>query len=389
MVAVSAPGQWRYALHDLLSREQLVEHLPLDVDPYGLMLGEAGTLSATLHLSDPSIRALRARELILPRRTTLVLLRDETVVWEGIIWTRRRSRGDRSLKLSVSEIRSYFDSHRIFRPLLGYGSAKTLAFTLTDQFDVFRALLTDAQAVTYSGIAVGDLGIEMDTTVMSGVQITLTDTAVSQDAFHGYNWQTYGQALDGLAHSATPFEWRIESYLDNNELRRRLLLGYPQLGVPAGDNNLSFEYPGAIQDYEWPDDGENSANYVSALGNGEGDAMLWAEAYDSTELLGGYPLMETAVSHKDDTSLTILNGRAVADLGQLRGDRSVPSIDLIGYPEVSPGDYIRVRIADEDWWPGSEATPFETTVRVVGLRPTPGSKERTSLIIEEPRDVGS
>jgi len=201
--------------------------------------------------------------------------------------------------------------------------------------------------------------------------------------------QYYGQVLDDLARSANPFEWRIESYLDGDLLRRRLLLGYPRLGVPAGDNNLSFEYPGAIQDYEWPDDGEASANYVAALGSGDGDAMFWAEAYSSEELLGGYPLMERAVSHKDDSSLTILAGNAVADLGQLQGDRTVPSVDLIGFPQIAPGDYIRCRMSDPDWWPDSDATPYEASVRVTGLRITPGSKERTSLVIEEPREVGS
>lgn len=381
-------SEWRYALYDLLTRQQLVEHVPLAVDPYTKMLGEAGTLSATLKLSDPRVRLLRPRELILPRRTTLVLFRDEVVVWEGIIWSRRRRRQDRSLVIAASEIRSYFDKRRLLRPELGYGSAKTLSFTSVDMLDVFRALLIDAQGVAYAGIPVGDIGVEMDTSVLSGVAITRTDTASSQDAYHGYSWQTYGAAFDDLAHSDTPFEWRIDSYLDDTgELRRRLLLGYPQLGVPAADTNLAFEYPGAIQDFEWPDDGEASANYVAALGNGEGDAMRWAEAYDATELLAGYPLAETAVSHKDDTSTTILAGRASADLGQLQGDRTVPSIDLIGYPEVSPGDHIRTRIADEDWWPGSAANPYEASVRVTGLKVTPGAQEKTSLIIEEPRDA--
>lgn len=381
-------SQWRYALYDLLTRTQLVEHVPMDDPPYTKMLGEAGTLSATLSLSDKSVRKLRPRELILPRRTTLVMLRDEQVVWEGIIWSRRRKRSDRSLAINASEIRSYFDKHRLLRPELGYGSAKTLAFTLADQFDVFRTLLADAQNVTYEGLPVGDLGIQMDPTVMSGVAISRLDTTTSQDAYHGYNWQTYGQALDELAHNDTPFEWRIESYLDSEgALQRRLLLGYPHLGVAAGPDNQTYEYPGAIQDYEWPDDGESSANYVAALGAGDGDAMRWAESYASAELLAGYPLSETAVAHKDDSSLTILAGRALADLGQLVGDRTVPSIDLIGYPDVAPGDYVRCRMSDEDWWPGSDAVPYEASVRTIGLRVTPGPKERTSLIIEEPRDA--
>jgi hypothetical protein len=381
-------AEWRYALYDLLTRTQLVEHVPFDVSPYTLMLGEAGTLSATLKLSDQSVRKLRPRELILPRRTTLVLFRDEVVKWEGIIWSRRRQRNDRSLTIAASEIRSYFDKRRLLRPELGYGSAKTLSFNTADQFDVFRTLMADAQDVTYSGLPVGDLGIQMDPTLLSGVTINRLDTTTSQDAYHGYNWQTYGQAFDGLAHSDTPFEWRIESYLDSEGvLQRRLLLGYPHLGVAASSDNVSFEYPGAIQDYEWPDDGESAANYVAALGAGDGDAMRWAEAYNSAELLAGYPLSETATSHKDDSSLAILDGRALADLGQLMGDRTVPSIDLIGYPEVAPGDYVRCRMSDEDWWPGSEATPYEASVRTIGLRVTPGPKERTSLIIEEPRDV--
>lgn len=379
-------SQWRYALYDLLTREQLVEHVPWDVEPYTKMLGEAGTLSASLKLSDPSVRLLRPRDLIQPRRTTLVVLRDEVVVWEGIIWSRRRRRKDRSMSIAVSEIRSYFDKRRLLRPELGYGSAKTLAFTAVDMFDVFRALLIDAQSVTYAGLPVGDIGIEADTSVLSGVPITRTDTTTSEDAYHGYSWQTYGQAFDDLAHSDTPFEWRIESYLDDTgQLRRRLLLGYPRLGVASADTNLTFEFPGQIQEYEWPDDGENSANYVAALGNGEGDAMRWAEAYDAAELAAGYPLAETATSHKDDTSTTILAGRAAADLGQLLGDKTVPSVDLIGYPEVSPGDFIRCRISDEDWWPGSAATPYEANVRVTGLKVTPGAQELTSLIIEEPR----
>jgi hypothetical protein len=381
--------QWRYALYDLLTRTQLVEHVPLAISDYSKMLGEAGTLTASLSLSDPAVRELRPRELILPRRTTLVLLRDEVVVWEGIIWTRRRRRSERALSISASELRSYFDKRRILRPELGYGSAKTLAFTSADMFDVFRAVLANAQNVLYGGVRVGDIGIEADETVLSGVAITRTDTATSADAFHGYNWQHYGEIFDALAHSDTGFEWRIDSYLDDTRtLRRRLLLGYPQLGAPAADTNVTFEYPGAIQDYEWPEDGEPSANYMAALGSGDGDAMRWAEAYNAAELSAGYPLAETAASYKDDTSVTILAGHAAADLALASGDVSVPSIDLIGYPEVSPGDHVRVRISDPDWWPDSDLTPQEKTVRVTGLKVTPGPQEKTSLIIEEPRSPG-
>lgn len=379
-------GRWRYAVHDLLTGNQLLEHVPFTIDNYTTMLGEAGTLTATLPLGDPAIQRMQPRGLLLPRRTNLVLFRDEQPVWDGIVWTRRRKRSDNTLTISASEIRSYY-ARRVLRPELGYGSGKNLAFTGADLFDVFRAVFVDAQDIVYSGLTPGDLRVELDIGQMSGVLIDRRDVGSEMGAYHGYEFTTHAQLLDDLAATAPGLEWRIVPYLDTDRvLRRRLLLGSPTVGVSAtSETMITLEYPGAILDFEWPDDGEQSANYVAALGSGDGDNLLWAQSYDDTELLAGYPLLETATSHKDDSSLTVLQQRATADLASLSGDRSVPSLDLNGYVPIDPGDYVRVRVADEDWWPGSSLVPYEATVRVTGKTVTPGTRERTTLTIEEPR----
>ncbi|KAB2347358.1 hypothetical protein [Actinomadura rudentiformis] len=383
------PGHaWRYAIYDLLTRRQLIEHMPFEIESFTTMLGEAGTLQATLPLGDPAIRARKPRELLLTRRTNLIIFRDEVPVWDGVIWHRRpRREGSKSsATFQASEIRSVLE-RRLFRPLLGYGSAKTLSYTQADMFTVFRDLLADAQNFTYLDLRPGDLGIEADASQMSGVLIDRRDAGSELGAFHGYTFTTYGQLLRDLVEGDPGMEWRIHTWIDEGRaLRRRVLLGSPQLG---GDPNASplptYEYPGQIYSYEWPDDGEQSANYVAALGEGEGDNLRWAESSLDDELLAGYPLLETVTSHKSDSSLVILQGRAAADLAAVSGDRTVPSLDIVGYPQINPGAYIRVRIADENWFPGSSAVPFEAVVRVVGLRIQPGGRERTSLIIEEPR----
>lgn len=385
-IPVSTPGQWRYALYDLLTRQQIAEHLPFIVESFDKMLGEAGSLTATLPVGDPGVQALDPWGRALPRRTSLVVTRDDQAIDEYIIWTRPQYKASsKVMTLNCSQIRSYFDKHRILRPALGYGSRKTLEFVQTDAFDVFRALLADAQSVTYQGLAVGDLAIEMDPTVMSGVLIDRRDVQDTATAYHGYSMEYYGQLLDDLA-DTVGFEWRIDPYFDSDgQLRRRLVLGYPHVGRPADADSLTLEYPGTIQDYQVDDDGENSPNYVASLGAGEEEAAIWGEAYNPAELLSGYPIFEATASYKDDTSPVIAAGHAAAELTRRQGDVQLWSLDLIGYPNVAPGDYVRIRIADEARWRGSSTTPLEKWVRVVGIHPSPAPKERTTLTIEDPR----
>lgn len=380
---------WRYALYDLRTNALLMDHCPFSIDSYTTMLGEAGTCSATLPLDDPRIQARRPSEIILPARTALVILRDETVVWDGIIWTARPKRETKGASLAVeaSEVRSYFD-HRLLRPELGYGSAKTLSYTQVDQFDVVRAIVADAQTIVINGNTPGDIGIQVDS-AMSGVLIDRRDAGDELGAYHGYEFTSHGQHLRDLAEGDPGMEYRIDSGLDESrQLRRFMRLGSPRVGSGADAAELAtYEYPGSILTYEWPSDGERSANYVAALGEGDGNSLRWAQAINTAQLDAGWPLLEAATSHKDDSSLTILAGRAAADLAAMSGTKTVPTLDLAGYSDVVIGDYVRVRIRDEAVFPGSGSVPLEASVRVIGKRITPGGDEKTSLTIEEPRDI--
>lgn len=380
---------YRYALHDLLTRAELVEHIPVEITDYSRALTEAGSMTAALNLADDRNLKFDPWSNTLPRRTTLVVLRDEVVIAEYIIWQRPPYKpSDRKLNISASEIRSYFD-HRLLRPTTGPGSAKTLSFTQADQFDIFRALLADCQAVTFNGQPVGDIGIEADPTVMSGVLRDHRDVQDTADAYHGYEFATYGDLLDTLANLDNGFEWRIDSYLDSDRtLRRALRLGYPTLGHAPDVDAVTLEYPGVVADYEWPEDGSTSANYIATIGAGEEAALLWGEAYSSAELAAGWPLLERTTSYKSATSTTILNAHATADVAALSGDIVVPSLTVFGRPPIDSGDYVRVRIADEARFPGSTSTPFETYMRAVQVSTAPGPPEKTTIAVEAPRTPG-
>lgn len=384
---VSQPGRWRYALHDLLTRRQIIEHLPLKIEqPFERSLPEAGTLTASMPVDSADAQSLDPWGLAVPRRTTLVMIRDDVVVGEYIIWNRPAYQAsNRIMQLSCSELRSYFDKHRVLRPTSGYGSRKTLTFTQADAFDVFRALLADAQSVTYKGHPVGDLGITADPSVMSGVLIDRKDGEDSSSAYHGYEFPKYGQLFDDLA-SSVGFEWRIDSYFDQDRnLQRRLVLGYPHVGHVADNDSLVLEYPGTIDDYTYPEDGENSSNYIAAVGAGEEEAMVWGEAFADGELLSGYPILEDTAAYKSDSVPAIAAAHATSEVAQRSGDIVVPGFDLIGYPDCAPGDYVHARIADEARFPGSTRRPVDVWVRVVAMKVSPRPIERTTLVIESPR----
>lgn len=390
---VTAPAQpvpqYRYATFDLLTRAQLAEHIPFTIESYSRSLTEAGTLSAALNVGDARNRRLQPWDATQPRRTTLVVLRDEVVVGEWLIWQRPPYKPtEQKLNVNAAEIRSYFD-HRLLRPAGGPGSAKTLSFSQVDQFAIFRALIADSQAVTYNGLPVGDLSIEMDEAQLSGVLRDRKDAATEQGAYHGYTFSTYADLLDGLADLDNGFEWRIDSFLDGDRaLRRALRLGYPYLGQPPDDDAVTLEYPGQIVDFEWPEDGAISANYVAAIGAGEDAAMKWSEAYAGAELRAGFPLLERTTSYKSVSTQATLDGHARADAAALAGDITVPSLTVRGRPDIAPGDYIRIRIADPARFAGSDAHPYEAFLRAVQITTTLGPPEVTTIAAEAPRTPG-
>lgn len=379
---------YRFALYDLLGKTQLVEHMPFTVSEFGRSLIEPGTASASVNVADPRVQMFAPWDSTLPRRTTLVIFRDEVVVGEWIIWQRPPYKPtEKKLSINASEIRSYFD-HRILRPTDGVGSKKTLSFAQVDQFSIFRALVADAQAVTRNGLEVGNIGVELDAS-LSGVLRDRKDAQDDAGAYHGYNFANYGELLDNLANLDNGFEWRIDSFIDQDfNLRRALRLGYPYLGHKPDDDAATLEYPGNVIDYEWPEDGLDRVNYVASIGAGEEVAMKWGEAYNDAELRSGYPIFERTTSYKSASVQATLNAHATGDVVTLSGDLVVPTVTVRGRPTIFPGDYVKVRIADEARFRGSSSVPFEMFMRAVEIKTVPGPPEITTISVEAPRTPG-
>lgn len=155
--------RWTYLVADLASGT-IINELPMSGPSITKKLNDAGTLSGTtLPITDPRMRALNVYDMTTPCRRCIYALRDDEPWWGGIIWTRSYDSESEVVTVNCSDFWSYFD-HRKVLPVLTvpppsstYVAGQSTVFNNTDQNDIARALVAQAQA--HVG---GNIGIALD-----------------------------------------------------------------------------------------------------------------------------------------------------------------------------------------------------------------------------------
>jgi hypothetical protein len=352
---------YTYRLYDLLTNAPLGQW-PFRVESFSRSINEAGELNASLFLSDRTQVKGWDPEAI-ERRTALYVIRDTVPVWGGIIWRAKPVDGATRAEIYAQTFESYLD-HREIRT--------SVAFTLTDQLDIVRSLLTAAQVDPR-----GNVGMTA-TANLSGV---LRDQAYRE-------WERPGvlASIQALAQVIDGFEFTVDVGMDGNgQPTRTMILGYPQLGLPRG---LVLEYPGSIVDYDWPTDGMTAANVWSALGAGEGTSMLIADgvsARAAAELASGYPILEKSSSYKDVTQPDVLQAHADEDLDASVGDVTIPTVTLRDtfpvFGTYALGDTVRIRITSPYHPAKADGSPgVDRSARIVAWKVTPPDGDKPEKV---------
>jgi hypothetical protein len=110
---------YRYFLVDLLTNEVIAE-VPFQGVSYERVLRKAGGFSGSI----PVIAAtqnLDLYEVTMPGRTAVYVMRNDVVVWGGIIWARKYQQQSKTLQVDASEFTSYLYHRHIWQTLV-YGS---------------------------------------------------------------------------------------------------------------------------------------------------------------------------------------------------------------------------------------------------------------------------
>lgn len=359
---------YRLLACDLIT-DQVMDVLPIQGLSFDDYIGKTGSLSGTIPVPDAAMAA-RVQGAIVSGRTMLWLERDQNIVWSGICWVDTPTRSERglwSLPIQGAGTESYFRLHRQV--------TETQVFTGADQLDIARGLITYAQ-----GKAGGNIGVEIDPTLMSGT--TRTRTYLSYDL--GY----VGQLIDQLGATQGGFEWRINGYRDAAGARHKMLqLGYPTIQVGSTDTVLNS--PGPITAYKLPRDATVQANAWTA----RGASVNTNQAATSYPLMSGpwttpgdyaigWPRLDGSADYSTTDVQADLDLRAQADLARQVRPVLIPQvrINLAATSLPQLGSTVRLRIRDL-WYPNG----YDARFRVVGYTVTPperGRPETADLYLE-------
>ena len=364
-------GLYRVVLCDLRS-DQVLDVLPAQGIKCDDFIGKTGTASFTIPVTD-STMARRAREAVIPARTTVWIERGGEVWWGGIVWTTERTPPSRGRPGALAVQAATFDSylaHRILKD--GWTGAGV------DQLDIARQLVDWTQ--TIKG---GDIGIEIDWDQTSGV---LRDRAYSR-----YDLYVVRDVLDQLAGVEGGFEWRIRTYRDTSGRRvKSLQLGYPI--IRSSRTELVLSSPGPVIDYRMPEDGTARATHWHSRGastnRNQASAsypLMSAPIYiDGAVEPGGWPRLDGTSDYTSVEQQATLDAHARADLTRAWTTTQIPTVSVrLDGSGISPGllgSTIRLRIRDA-WFPDG----LDARYRLIGIATTPaerGRPETADLLLE-------
>lgn len=307
---------------DLVSDDVIAE-LPVTELSYQAALSGAGTMSTTVPLGDPRFDGVALIQATVPGRTALYIERDGTIVWGGICWTRRYASVDGVLRLGGSEWPSYF-SHRHIYQL--YQATK-------DQALIFKDLVNFASRL--------------------GLAVTAPTTGVQQKVkWRAKERTSVAEAISALADPTYGFEFTSSASwaADGLSRERRLTLAYPRAGRTQATSEQVWEYPGAIAEYDWPEDATEAANIVVGIGAGDGNAaLLKVAARPDMYTTERWPILERIVDYKDITYGPWLQALTDMEVGRRVLPVTTPTATLgpgVDYGTYHLGDEVRLDIRD-------------------------------------------
>ncbi|GGS82058.1 hypothetical protein [Streptomyces griseoviridis] len=279
-----------------LRTDTLLAELPLASVSYTYELNGIGTLRATIPYNDETL-PLDPETASVPGRTAVYVDRDGVLVWGGIVWTRDRTTGGKTIQ--AAEFLSYFQ-HRYVKKTLSTDTSLLTNPAYVDQGG--QRLYSDQKYIVWSLLryaqdqAGGSIGLNLDLLTSPAHGITRMAT------YYGYERPEIYKAIAELAAADDGFDFGVElgwTSSANNvapQRYRRVRAWYPRRGRTAAESGLVFSTGGghgSILSYDWPEAGTTVTTEMSGLGGGTGEARIVKTA-TATDMIGaGWPLLES------------------------------------------------------------------------------------------------
>src|SRR5262245_2141469 len=244
----------KYVFGELKTGQVIVE-IPLISVSMTKELNTDGELRATIHLDQTGYSNEDIKSATIPGRSYVVVERDNSPVWAGIVWTSTYQSQSKSLQLYCKSFEAYLDCRFIRQDLL---------YNNIDQGTIFLSLWNNLQSLSHSNLLV-NVPSSFITSVTKTLDVKASD------------FKSYMDAVNALANGEDGFDWTIDVSKTGGVYVRTLRVGYPTLGSAISADSITFDYPGNILNYWSTDSISDSATNVFTIGAGEGTSMLVQE----------------------------------------------------------------------------------------------------------------
>lgn len=269
-------------------------------------------------------------EATTPYGVAVLLVRDSTVLWGGIVVKRKRDLRDSGLTLTLATVEHYFDSVYV----------KDHAYSNRDQCEIAGDLVTSTLAGHrfMIDVDVAASGIRRDRTYETSSDKTLLSVLHElSNVQNGPEWCTYWHARDGLYVPVVTIADRIGSVSP----------------VTTFDESVMTSFT-VLEDYT----AGYGANMVTADGSVSGEDQLRSDVMATVQSYR--PIVEHVVRPSSSiTQKETLNAHAMSALRQLQDGTNTVSMTLslmavpIIYEAWKPGDVVAWTVTDvEDRFTG-------------------------------------
>lgn len=325
---MTTPTTVTYLFTDLYG--QRIEQLPLTGVTFELALNEAGQWSATLPIEDPTVRATNWRDATAPNLACVWVYFGATLVYGGLVRTRKYSMASQTVKLAGADFCCYMDQLLQAKDYSttwqdGAGTATMAAQILTDALAQLNTL-----PITTS----------LDGTEPSEYWISASFPLSQQQAI-----SSIFQQLQEMGY-LVGFDYACDVYQTSGVPTAEITLSYPRRGRPAGTTSLAVDIASAV-DFTYDEDGTSQANQVQEMatsGGGVGATLTWQDSLNV-----GYPFLQAVEQHAVFSAQTFYTSSEVAASQAVLNAWGADDLALHAYPAIAPtitvplyGEYLQL-----------------------------------------------
>jgi hypothetical protein len=353
-------AKYRYIFADLLTDKVTVE-LPLYGTTFSRRICKVGEFGGSFGLNTDGINNGDVINGTIPGRTAVYVERDSQLVWGGIIWSRTWQEQSKSFQYYGQT----FDSYLYLSDI-----RNTLKYVSQDQRNIVIDLLARSQAMPYRGLRIG-------------APPTFPNNIVRTVDFFWYDAWTFGKAFDYMAEFDNGLDYYVDVRYDGfGDFERRLIVDN-RIGASLDDTQLTFDFPGSIKNFWYPENASRGATTISGIGAGEGAASIRSLAVKQALLDGGHPELVQFYTNKDIKSLTTLQSHLNQEMRLLQTPVVQPTYEIESdrephFGSYALGDYAHIKLDSVRF-----ETPLELTTRIVGwdVKPSQSSGAEEVKII--------